>query len=168
MSVRSLRDAQKFQSDVFDKEFRERGNPFQKGGVYGDIYGELAFEKRIKLAMDFLSDQGREIVLDLGCGDGTVTQRVARKAKRVIGIDVSRECIKYARKYNNGPNVEYLNIPIENYDFPLEFDLILLYEVIEHLYNPKLILKKCNESLKDIGILILSTPNQQCLIRRIA
>jgi SAM-dependent methyltransferase len=48
-----------------------------------------------KVAREYL--QGREIVLDMGCGDGKVLAQLAESFLRVIGVDISKERIEEAR-----------------------------------------------------------------------
>ena len=38
----------------------------------------------------------RDAVLDLGCGDGSFTVRLGHRSRQVIGLDVSREMLRYA------------------------------------------------------------------------
>ena len=47
-------------------------------------------------------------VLDAGCGTGSLTRLVARKAQRIVGVDMSSKSIALALRLSNGlGNVEY-------------------------------------------------------------
>ena len=48
-------------------------------------------------ALDLLAPQPGELILDLGCGDGTLTQRIAGTGARVLGLDASQEMVDAAR-----------------------------------------------------------------------
>ena len=48
-----------------------------------------------------------DVVVDLGCGNGVVTQRVARRVGRVAGIDVSRRLLSVAQAQHAQPNCSY-------------------------------------------------------------
>ena len=67
-------------------------------------------EKLYGLALDFAGLTGQETVADLYCGAGTISLLLARKARRVIGIEVVPEAIEDARenaRENGVENVEF-------------------------------------------------------------
>lgn len=73
-------------------------------------------------------------VLDIGCGQGLVAEQMARKARRVVGLD------QYAREASSVPNVEFMPWNLDAGEFPLDisqFDQIFLLDVIEHLKAPE-------------------------------
>lgn len=47
--------------------------------------------------LELLNTQLHEVILDLGCGDGVLTQKIAERAKEVIGIDASESMVQAAR-----------------------------------------------------------------------
>ena len=53
-----------------------------------------------------------DIVLDLCCGNGLITYRIAAVAKRVYGVDFSRSLIEVARHHFTRPNLAYLCRPV--------------------------------------------------------
>jgi 2-polyprenyl-3-methyl-5-hydroxy-6-metoxy-1,4-benzoquinol methylase len=103
-------------------------------------------------------------VLELGCGYGYTAFLFSKVAKNVIGVDIDSEAIEKARSnYQNVPN---LNFIIENaltflWKNLTKFDVIALFEVIEHIdaEKQKELIKKIHEALKPGGQLFLSTPN---------
>lgn len=77
-------------------------------------------------------------ILDLGCGNGHVTSRLAELGHKVIGIDASPDGIAIARSAH--PGVEFSVCSL--YDgalagFAGEVDCIVALEVVEHLFYPK-------------------------------
>lgn len=55
-------------------------------------------------------------VIDIGCGTGFLTEQLASKAQRIIGIDMSEEMIKFAKdQCIDVVNVEFKNSTIENF-----------------------------------------------------
>jgi 2-polyprenyl-6-hydroxyphenyl methylase/3-demethylubiquinone-9 3-methyltransferase len=97
-------------------------------------------------------------ILDLGCGTGYLTNYLSRENYLVVGSDGSKEGYNLAKK--NYPNVEFLNYDsdflIKN--FKGNFDLIISTEVIEHVFNPKGLMKDINSLLSKNGKLFISTP----------
>lgn len=73
------------------------------------------------------------IVLDIGCGNGALSYDIAKKAKKVVGIDLSEKNISFAKERYSKENIEYIcgdalkNLPDEN------FDIIIMSNVLEHV-----------------------------------
>jgi len=72
-------------------------------------------------------------VLDIGCGNGALTFEIAKKAKKVVGIDLDKKNIKIAKKEYWAPNIKYL-VGDATKDLPNQkFDVIILSNVLEHI-----------------------------------
>jgi len=99
-------------------------------------------------------------ILDLGCGRGELAKILSLhvKADEVVGVDIDEEALKVSRELRHMMVVRAdLNagIPLrDNY-----FDLILMSEVIEHIYNTDLVLSESWRVLKPCGYMLLTTPN---------
>lgn len=83
-----------------------------------------------------------DTVLDIGCGNGFSTYQIAKKAKRIVGIDIDSENIIYAKKNFSSGNMDYLNIDIMDYKFNKKFDVIVLSNVLEHIEDRTELLRK--------------------------
>jgi 2-polyprenyl-3-methyl-5-hydroxy-6-metoxy-1,4-benzoquinol methylase len=98
-------------------------------------------------------------VLDLGCGNGSLSKQIALQGYEVIGVEDSASGVEVARK--TIPECQFIYASI--YDLPFaelehSFDVVLAAEVIEHLLYPKELLKAAKRCLKPGGQLILTTP----------
>ena len=69
-------------------------------------------------ALDLLNPQPRERILDIGCGEGTLTRRITERGATVLGIDNSPEMIAAAR----AKGVDALLLAAEDMQFFAEFD----------------------------------------------
>jgi len=156
--VTSIKEAQDVQKRIYNRSFKD--GPFQ-GAV-----AELCLETRIKFALKNLIGNDNRI-LDLGCGDGGIDRGIIAKAREIIGVDVSNKAIKLAEDINNNDRIKYMNITIEDFESVDKFDAIIMYEIIEHVYDARAILEKVHRLLNQNGHLILSTPNYLKLIRRL-
>lgn len=99
-------------------------------------------------------------VLDLGCGTGYGSACLAQESMFVLGIDINTEAIKYAKTHYIKKNLKFRKSNL--FDIGAlkgKYDLICLFEVIEHLKDPKKVLEIIKDLLKPKGILIISTPN---------
>ena len=87
-----------------------------------DDYQDALFEKLILDEYD--------TVLDVGCGEGSVTIPIAKRVKKVIGIDSSPKMLEYLEKRageNNIDNIETILKPIEEirYDEIGDVDVVV-------------------------------------------
>jgi len=133
------------------------------------IYGAGGFEslkggrlnKRYKWFLNHLHPK-EKVVLDIGCGRGEVVNWCAKKgAKKVIGIDFSRDAIQIATELNkNNSNVELFEMEAKNINFEIMFDIVFMFDVIEHIPDKEMqgVYHKIYSVLKNNGMLILSTP----------
>lgn len=81
-------------------------------------------------------------VLDIGCGNGSLTFDLSKKAGKVIGIDLNEKYLKKAQKNNQAQNIEYILGDITAYDFKEKFDFAVLSNVLEHIENRAELLQK--------------------------
>ena len=71
----------------------------------------LAIEKLYTEALAFIKDLDGKTVFDLYCGTGTITQTLALRAKKVIGVEIVEEAVESARenaKENGLDNCEFI------------------------------------------------------------
>jgi ubiquinone biosynthesis O-methyltransferase len=154
--IRDRKDCQEKQRVIFNKSFAN--------GPFVGVVAELSYKKRIDFSLRFIPTGG--IVLDFGCGDGHVTKGILQKAKKVTAIDISESAIEVAKEFNNHPDITYLNIALEDFNSNEKFDSVMMFEILEHVFDSEAVLKKVWGLLKDKGTLILSTPNFLRLTRR--
>jgi SAM-dependent methyltransferase len=85
------------------------------------------------------------IVLDLGCGNGTLANKVSKKVKLLIGIDISLENINFAKNKVKSKNIKFICGDATSFDFLKlnisKFDCVILSNVLEHIENRILFLK---------------------------
>ncbi|KAI9469019.1 MAG: S-adenosyl-L-methionine-dependent methyltransferase [Benjaminiella poitrasii] len=70
--------------------------------------------------LDMLDPQPNEDVLDFGCGDGVLTQKLASRCRSVTGIDASANMIQRAKKDNQSANTTYYTV--NGYNLQIWFD----------------------------------------------
>ena len=90
---------------------------------------------------------------------------MAKLGANVTGIDFVKDNINAATIHANKNNlkINYKKLNFENEKINSKFDVIVIFEVLEHLSNWKSFLKKIKLNLNPKGILILSTINRNLL-----
>jgi SAM-dependent methyltransferase len=100
-------------------------------------------------------------VLDAGCGAGYGSAELARLADRVTGIDVAGEAVEFARQNYQAPNLAFEQASCVALPFAdAAFDLVVGFEVIEHLEDWRGFLAEVQRVLSPTGQFIVSTPNK--------
>lgn len=140
--------------------------------VQKKIISEKNFTYRIilKVINKFLLKGKKNKILDIGCGAGTLSLYLASKKNEVLGIDIAENAIyscKSSAEYLNLKNVSFQQMPFPDKIPNGKFDLIICSEVLEHLKDDKLALKKIFSLLNNGGIAIISTPSIDAPIYRL-
>jgi 2-polyprenyl-3-methyl-5-hydroxy-6-metoxy-1,4-benzoquinol methylase len=105
-------------------------------------------------------------VLDVGGGSGGQLDQIRKLDRRVIltqVVDLDRDAIERAAR--NG-HAAFCG-PIEEFVTEERFDLILLLNLIEHVWNPGAILAKVRQLLTPGGMVLIKTPNHDSLDARL-
>ncbi|MDD9959483.1 MAG: class I SAM-dependent methyltransferase [Gammaproteobacteria bacterium] len=103
-----------------------------------------------------------DIVLDYGCGTGTASCEFAKYVSSVHGIDISSKMIELANKKALAGKIENVNFEkAEIFDNKFEqgsFDVILAFNMLHTVPNPKDVVQRIWELLKPEGLFISVTP----------
>ena len=122
---------------------------------------------RINYILNHLSSKNikKLNILDLGCGGGLVCEPLARLGANVTGIDFVENNIKAAKLHaiQNKLNINYYTQDLKNLSLHQKYDLIILFEVLEHIDNWNTILSKIKKNLKKNGRIIVSTINRNII-----
>ncbi len=81
-------------------------------------------------------------VLDIGCGNGFLTYKVAEKVKFVDAIDINKNNLTIAKNNYSRENILYIYGDIMNYQIQKHYDYVILSNILEHIKNRKDLLLK--------------------------
>ncbi len=102
-------------------------------------------------------------VLDIGCGGGLLCEPLARLGAEMVGVDPAEANIEAARLHaeNSGLAIDYRCATAEALaDAGERFDLVLAMEVVEHVADLRLFVRRCAEMVKPEGLMIVATINR--------
>ncbi|MDD5331748.1 MAG: class I SAM-dependent methyltransferase [Candidatus Nanoarchaeia archaeon] len=118
---------------------------------------------RIKKSLSLIG-KGKK-VLDVGCYDGYISNKIKDLGNVVIGMEISKEGVKLAKERG----IDCFFGDVEG-KFPFkdqEFDVVFAGEIIEHVFDTDLFLSEIKRVLKKDGFLVLTTPNIAAFNRRL-
>lgn len=101
---------------------------------------------------------GGERLLDVGCGDGAFAVLVKNKYQEVYGVDISAEALQRAK----GKGIEVFQINLNSEPLPFEpdyFDTVTCLDVVEHVFDPRVLIKEIYRVLKPGGEGFITFPN---------
>ena len=131
-----------FEVQSSDKEFFE--------GIWSDFFNNFTeINKNLKKG---------GALLDIGCGMGLAMKFFKKKGLNTYGFDPSEKAVEYCKK--NG--LEVIHAGLEGIDVfkNKKFDVITLFNVLEHLPDPKKTINEIRDVLSQKGILMIDVPNE--------
>lgn len=140
---------------VFSHPFRHPGGDWYAKFCPQDSYvlGGWRFDWFLELG----PGSGRSL-LDIGCGTGNFLMKAREAGYRVSGVDSNPEAAAGAKERGLdvycGSVAEYARQPR-----PASFDVVTMFDVIEHLDDPREMVVSARELLKAEGRLVITTPN---------
>jgi trans-aconitate methyltransferase len=122
----------------------EKGQPWNpdRYAEHGRFVSDLAAP-----VIDLLAPLPGERVLDIGCGDGALTAKIAARGAEVVGVDTSEEMVKAAR----GRGVDARVLSAEKLEFDSEFDAVFSNAALHWMSDQDAVLRGVRRSLKPGG-----------------
>jgi ubiquinone/menaquinone biosynthesis C-methylase UbiE/uncharacterized coiled-coil protein SlyX len=124
--------------------------------AHGNI--ELEHLHRYLQACEISSEK---VVLDIASGEGYGSAMLANYADKVMGVDISAEAVKHARRRYKKNNLEYMvgscaDIPLPD----ASVDLVVSFETIEHHDQHIKMMQEIKRVLRPTGSLLISSPDK--------
>lgn len=147
--------------------FKRRG----KGSSYTEEYwyeSERIFQyfiKRLKIIEDYIKRS--KTIADIGCGlaHSSCVARLINPSVRVIAVDIAEAALNRAIElYGSDPGIDF--VVADATMLPMRsdsLDLVVSFELYEHLEAPTRMIKEIHRVLKPGGFLFLTTPNARSL-----
>ncbi|HWQ55333.1 MAG TPA: methyltransferase domain-containing protein [Bryobacteraceae bacterium] len=128
--------------------------------IPGQVDNDLLNEHLARYAFASRLARGKR-VLDAGCGTGYGSAELAKVALSVNAVDVAPDALAWAREHFPLPNLCFEQASATALPHPdASFDLVVSFEVIEHLEDWAAFLREVRRVLVPCGQFIVSTPNR--------
>lgn len=102
--------------------------------------------------LEFVPQNAKQSILDLGCGTGTLTAQLADLCDRIVGVDASQNMIDKAKEEFS--NIEFKVCDALALPFKKEFDVVFSNAVFHWISDHDALLKNIHKALKPQGVLV--------------
>jgi 2-polyprenyl-3-methyl-5-hydroxy-6-metoxy-1,4-benzoquinol methylase len=107
---------------------------------------------------------GNETIVDIGCGHGGVSHSLIKTGHKVTGIEINKDAIKSLKDKDFQVIQADISKPLEIDD---KFDIVMILDVLEHLFDPLLLLNEAKKITKEKGYIIVTVPLYFDIVDRI-
>ncbi len=122
---------------------------------------EITFSKNMT-EIEKYAKKGR--ILDIGSANGSFLFVAKNRGWRVEGVELNKYLIKWAKE---NYNLDLKQGTIFENSFKNNFNVVTLWDVLEHVSDPSATLKRCHELLDKNGVLVVNYPDYKSIISKI-
>lgn len=124
------------------------------------------FENQVNAVKRYIDIKSKK-VLDIGCGGGLFLSKMREQGADVVGIELSDSRAHYCISRHN---IKIVKRPVEDdywKKYAESFDVVTLWDVIEHVNYPHATLVAATKLLKPGGLLLIDTPCRDAFYHRV-
>lgn len=151
---------------------KDKSNELKK--LYNkDYVDKFQFQdpNRIKRLLNLIAFNAKDLVLDIGCGDGALSAYIHNEIKEYIGLDFSENFVERANDLRHFDNVRFVCSELSQFSKVSneKFDKIFLLDISEHVFDDEFIdiLRAAKSLLNQSGKIYIHTPNGDYLIEQL-
>lgn len=128
-----------------------------------------AITVRSQIVRELVPDVTNCSILDVGCGDGSISAQFLAEGNHVTMVDVSPRMLEKAREKNgpNNPGITYRNVDLANLETDDKFDLILCIGVLAHVENVQHAINKMSDLLNTGGRCVIQITDSEKLLGKL-
>jgi 2-polyprenyl-3-methyl-5-hydroxy-6-metoxy-1,4-benzoquinol methylase len=141
-------------------ELEGRVSPEEQWNGLSAYFLYLRHQKAYLYAGEYCKDK---TVFEYGCGNGYGSFYLSGMSQNVVAVDINKTVIHECKKqYQNNNLFFQLVEPEKNTGFDeSSFDVVVSFQVIEHIYDVPGYLNELKRVMKENGVLIITTPNRK-------
>ncbi len=146
----------KFEKQYFEGWYKRAVGKFEKRDLELSINWFYAWLEKLDQYIPIKKGNKRS-VLEIGCSIGAVSHLLSDRGFIVWASDISKFAVKNAQKLT--PKAKFLTLDIQGkIILPVKFDIVIAFEVVEHLEEPEKGIQNIYSLLKPGGMAVISTP----------
>jgi 2-polyprenyl-3-methyl-5-hydroxy-6-metoxy-1,4-benzoquinol methylase len=144
-------------ADYYDSGYFQDSQTYQDYFNYAQAIVDLNYCPRLHRLGPLFHNWSGKRVLDIGCAAAGTLAVLKRKGAIVTGIEISEDACRVAEDQFG---LTLINDSLENVKLPAEgYDVVLMFDVLEHLQYPGTALDQIAVSLVEHGYLAITVPN---------
>lgn len=146
---------------IYNDAYYETTQKTSPGGYFAYDRMEKAIQKTYRFSSLFIAERCKRTsekicLLDIGCGYGFFLKQFKGTPNiNLFGVELSHKAADEASRFIGNIYRE----SAEFIDFSQQFDIVVSFELIEHLLDPPSFLKKVHHFLKDDGYFFITSPD---------
>jgi 2-polyprenyl-3-methyl-5-hydroxy-6-metoxy-1,4-benzoquinol methylase len=100
-----------------------------------DVANNLYKRHKADVLLEVVAKRRHKNAIDIGCGPGILTQRLAAHCDHILGIDFSPKAISLAEaRSKDNPRIAFAVGDIRNFNHSAKYDLLICSEVLDYMY----------------------------------
>lgn len=145
-------------NDRMVEKYHKEGTLFESKNILLRLVERLRLRTMVQMAGVLPEDS----VMDLGCGEGFLLPLIP-PAKRIVGLDISRIALNKAEQYVERKKINAVLQfgDAQRLGMTETFDKIFCSEMLEHVPDPRRVMKNIYKALKPKGVLVASIPDER-------
>lgn len=144
-----------YYTETYFKDERHKERFYNEDGT--PKVGSDKYENRIIDVESYCSSRGR--VLEIGAARGAFLKVLRDRGWDVNGVEISSDAVKLAKEHSD---IHLFCGTLEDFTASDKFDVICMYQTLEHVLDPSYICKRSFDLLNAGGKLIVEVPNIDC------
>lgn len=139
---------------------------YYEQGVKNNLLQRYWHITKVKTFKKLLGTKKPKKILDVGCASGYMTNEISKIMPQatLTGVDVYSKSLAFGKKVY--PQIKFIKADAHQLPFVTSsFDLVICYEVIEHVVNPNIVLKELKRVVKKNGQVIVAMDSGNWLFR---
>jgi len=152
---------------IYSEEYYIDNKPlYIENSLKDKDWWNCVYEERYSI-LERLIPSGKKKLLDIGSGPGLFLDFGRKRGWEVKGIEPSKIAADFSRN-ELGLDIENIFLDRHNANKFSKFDVVTMFEVLEHLNNPIEMINIAKSMLKDNGVLVIVVPNDFNPLQKIA
>lgn len=152
----TLESLPQYYAEEYFKDERHRAKFYNEDSTVKVINQD--YTNRIQDVENYVPKRGS--VLEIGCARGGFLSKLRDRGWEIEGVEISQDACNLAKELYG---IDQFCGVFAEYQTTKKFDVICMYQTLEHVPDPKEVLEKAYQMLKPNGVVVVEIPNINCL-----